>query len=53
MCMQYPQRLKQGIGCSGIRIIDGCDLLCGCWESNLNPPPEQPVFSSAEPSFKS
>lgn len=36
-CMQYPQRLEEGVGSPETRIIGGCDL--------PSPLPEQPVFS--------
>jgi hypothetical protein len=32
----------------GSEVIDGCEPLCGCWESNLDPLEEQRVLSTAE-----
>jgi hypothetical protein len=32
-------------------VFKGCELPCGCWESNLSPLEEQPVFLPTEPSL--
>ena len=32
-------------------LIDGCEPPCGCWELNLGPPEEQPMFLSTEQSL--
>ena len=33
----------------GAGVTDSGELLCGCWESNLDPLEEQPVFLTPEP----
>jgi hypothetical protein len=33
-------------------LTNGCDVLCGCWESNPSPLKKQPVLLTAEPSLK-
>jgi hypothetical protein len=33
-------------------ITDDCEPLCGCWELNLGPMEEQPVFLTAESSLQ-
>jgi hypothetical protein len=33
-------------------VTDSCELPCWCWEWNLRPLEEQPVFLTTEPSFQ-
>lgn len=37
---------------SGTAMEYSCELLCGCWELNLSPLEEQPVFLTVEPSLE-
>lgn len=37
MCMSAYACLGEGTGPPGIGVTDGCELLCGCRELNLNP----------------
>jgi hypothetical protein len=48
-----PQKSEVGIGSSGTGIIDGYELLCGCWELNLGPLEEQQMLLTAETSIQS
>lgn len=34
MCAWYIQRPEEGVGSSGIGLIDDCELLCGSWSSD-------------------
>jgi hypothetical protein len=51
--MRCPQRTKEGITLealqSGARVIDSCQPLCRCWESNLGPLTDQPMLLSTGP----
>lgn len=40
----------QEVSSPGTAVIDGCKLLCECWESNPGPPQEQQVLLTPEPS---
>jgi hypothetical protein len=51
VCMQGLWRLIEGVGFHGIGVADSCELPCGCWELNLGPLEEQPVFLTSEPSL--
>jgi hypothetical protein len=46
-----PKLARRGPGSPGTADIDGCDPLCGGWESNLGLQ-EQPVLLTSEPPFK-
>lgn len=37
-CLQSPE---EGIRFPRTRVADGCELACGCWESNSGPLEEQ------------
>ena len=41
----------EGIGSPGTGVMDVCELLCWCWESNPGWE-EQPVLLTAEPSLQ-
>lgn len=43
MCMQCLQT-PDDIQSPEIGATDGCELLCGCWESNSGALEEQPVL---------
>ena len=43
-CFWKPE---EGIGSPGAGVTNGCEPPCGCWESNLGPPGEQPVLLTA------
>lgn len=43
-----PQRSEEVIRFPGKGVKDGCTPPCGCWESNMGPQEEQPVFLSTE-----
>lgn len=36
----------------GTGVTDGCELPCGCWESNPGPLEKQPVLLTAAPSLQ-
>ena len=38
--------------CRPPEVIDGCELPCGCWELNPDPPEEQQVLLTTEPSLQ-
>ena len=43
---------KEGTGSSGIiGVMNGCKLLCGCWELNPGPLPEQLALLITEPAI--
>ena len=52
MCAWGRQEPEKGVGSLGSRVTAGCELSCGCWESNLGPLEKQPVCSSTEPSLQ-
>ena len=37
---------------SGTGVTNSCELTCGCWQLNLDPLEEQPVFLTTEPSLQ-
>lgn len=37
------RRSEESIGSPGIRAIESCEPLCGCWELNLDSLVEEPV----------
>ena len=45
-------RLDKDVRSSGIRIIDSCELSCGCLELNLGPLQEQQLILSSEPTLQ-
>lgn len=47
----YPRRPEGSSGSLGSRIIDGCELACCCWESNLGFLQEQQAFLAYEPTL--
>lgn len=47
-----PQSTEEGVGSHGTGDIDGCEPLCGCWESNLSPLKEQQIILTAELSLQ-
>lgn len=48
-CFQRPEEDGRSLG---IRITDGCEPLCGCWESEQGLLEKQPVFGTAQPSLQ-
>jgi hypothetical protein len=40
---------EEGIRSSGTGVKDGCEPLCGCWETNLGFLEEQPALLPVEP----
>lgn len=44
---------KEGVGSPRIGITNGCELSCGCWESNPGPLGEQLMPLTPEPSLQS
>jgi hypothetical protein len=44
--------LYEGIRSPGTRVIDNCELPCGCWKLTLGPLEEQPVLLTIEPSVQ-
>ena len=47
-----PRRPEERVRSQGTRVTGGCELPCGCWELNLGPLEEQPVFLTSEPSLQ-
>lgn len=45
-CLLRPE---EGIGSLEIRITEGCKLLCGCWELNLDSLEGKPMLLTSEP----
>ena len=37
LCLVPPEGQKRGSFPPVTGVIDGCELLCGCWELNLGP----------------
>lgn len=50
VCARYPWRPEEGTGCPGTGVMDSCEPLCGCWESNPDPLQQQ-VLLTTEPSL--
>jgi hypothetical protein len=48
LCVQGLKRSAEGVRSFGTRVTDGCELLCGCWELNLDLLQEQLVLLTAE-----
>jgi len=44
--------LCEGVGSLGTGVMDSCELLCGCWELNLESLKEQFVLLTIEPSLQ-
>lgn len=44
-----PKRSEEGVGFPGTRLWDGCELQCGCQESNPRPLQEHQVLLITEP----
>jgi hypothetical protein len=44
VCVWYPWSPEEGHRVSGTRVTVGCELPCGCWDSNPGPLEEQPVL---------
>ena len=40
--------VKEGVESPGVKVIDSCELPCGCWELNQDLLEEQPVILTAE-----
>jgi hypothetical protein len=49
VCMLGPRMSKEDSESSGPRVIDGCEILCGCWRLNLGPLQEQKLLLTTEP----
>lgn len=49
-CSWVPEEV---IVCPGTRVTNGCELLCWCWELNLDPLQEQNIILTTEPTFLS
>lgn len=45
-CLLRPE---EEIGSLEIRITEGCKLLCGCWELNLDSLEGKPMLLTSEP----
>jgi hypothetical protein len=46
-----PVRPNEDAGVTETDLTYGCELTCGCWESNLGPLKEPPLLLTTEPSF--
>lgn len=42
--MLWPWRREESISSPGTRVTNGCDLPCGCWDSNPGSLEKQPVL---------
>jgi hypothetical protein len=52
VCARCLQKSEEGVRSTGTGVTDGCKLPSGCWELNLRPLEEQPLFLTAEPSLQ-
>ena len=52
LCPWCPWNPEEGVQLPRTGVTDGCELLCGCWETNPGPLQEQPLFLTAEPSLQ-
>ena len=52
MCLQYPQRLEEGIESPRNGVTGGSKLPYGCWELNLSPLKEQQILLITELSLQ-
>jgi hypothetical protein len=43
---------RKALDSMGLHVIDGCEPLCGSWESNSSPLEDHPVFLTTEPSLQ-
>lgn len=50
LCALCPWRTEEGTRSPGNGVKQGCEQPCGCWESNLYHPEEQPALLVTEPS---
>lgn len=50
MCIGFW--LCEGVRSLGTRVTASCELLCTCWELNLGPLEEQPVFLTTKLSLQ-
>jgi hypothetical protein len=50
-CVCLLLKEKMYVGSPGTRVLDSWEPPCGCWEPNLGPLKEQPVFFTMEPSL--
>ena len=46
-----PEKARRGCWIPKTGVVDGCELLCRYWESDLGPLEKQPGLLSAEPSL--
>lgn len=49
-CTQYPRRPEVGMPSPGTGITEDYELLCDCWDPNLDPLQEQQMILTSEPS---
>lgn len=49
MCMQCPRRPEESTGSPGAGVTGGCQMLCGCWESNWGSLKKRPVLLATTP----
>ena len=49
---QVPGKSGKDSGSPASGVTDGCELPCGCWESNPGPLEEQPVLLTTEPALQ-
>lgn len=52
MLISATQARREGTGCPGTGVTDGCELPCMHWDLNPDPLQEQPVVITAEPSVQ-
>lgn len=52
VCGHCLQRVEEGVRSPGTGLMDGCYPPLRCWEPNLDPLEEQPVFLLADPSLQ-
>lgn len=50
-CMPGAYRGRKMSYSPGIGVTHGCESPCECWDMNLGPLKEQPLFFTAEPSL--
>lgn len=51
-CIYKPTKVKNGIRSPATRVIEGCELTCGCWEWSVGSLQEQKAVLTTAYSFQ-
>lgn len=49
LCAWCPKKPEESVVLSSTGFTDGCERLCGCWESNSGPLKEEQILLTTEP----